>query len=103
MKKIVEDPSAVNVTSKYLQIFKYNLATYVVLDINILSTYFQYRRSQVYKKKVSYTCTIWFFFFFIFFGVVELIMLTALRFSNSGMVCSGDFLKDKDPEYNPAT
>ena len=97
----MQDPSAVDITKKYEQVFKYSLITWIVLDLNVVFTYFKYRRSVINKdENTDYTCTLLFFIFFIFFGIVELIMLTALRISPQGKVCSGDYLKPNDPKYS---
>lgn len=95
----MKDPSAVDITKKYEQVFKYSLVTWFILDLNILYTLFKYRRSVINKDETTdYTCTLLFFIFFIFFGIVELIMLAALRFSPQGRVCSGDYLVKDDPK-----
>lgn len=47
----------------------------------------------------DYTYTFCFIVFFVFFGVVDLIMLMALRISKEGRICSGDFLTADDPIY----
>lgn len=100
----MQDPSAVDVTDKYETVFAYSLVTFILLDFNIGFTYYRYRQSVIHKqRKVDYTCSICFFVFFIFFGVVELIMIGALRISYQGQVCSGDYLKKDDPEYNDDT
>lgn len=91
--KVMKDPSAVDITAKYEQVFGYSLVTWVILDLTLIFTYFKYRRSIINKdENTDYTCTLLFFIFFIFFGIVELIMLTALRLSPEGKVCSGDYI-----------
>lgn len=98
--KLMDDPSAVNVTKNYEIVFGYNLLTYVLLDVNLAYTYFLYRKSVINKNyKPEYTYTFCFFIFFVFFGIVELIMLIALRFSKPGQICSGDYLKENDPLF----
>lgn len=102
LKDILDNRSAVDVTEKYGTIFELNLITYILLDLNIIFTLFQYRRSVINPDyNPDYTCTFCFFGFFLFFGIVELIMVTALRFSPEGRICSGDFLDGKNPPKEP--
>lgn len=93
-----------DVTTKFETVLFQNLAIYILLDINIACTIWMYVKSiRDRRYNPDYTYTFCFIVFFIFFGVVELIMLMALRLSKPGRICSGDYLEDNDPNYNDHT
>lgn len=103
-KKIMNDPSAVDVSKKFTQVFTYSLFTYIALDIDLVLALWQYRKSVLdYSFRPNFKCVLCLFIYFVFFGVVELIMIVALRFTREGRVCSGAYLLDNDPEYNTDT
>ena len=47
LKKLMAEPSAVNITEKYNTVLFYNIITYAVLDLNIIYTLLKYRDSVV--------------------------------------------------------
>lgn len=101
---MLNDPSAVDVTEKVQQVFTYALFTYLALYIDLALALYQYRKSVIdFAYRPQYKCVLCLFIYFIFFGVVELIMIVALRFTREGRICSGDFLKTNDPLYNEDT
>ena len=103
-EKIMNDPSAVDVSKKFTQVFTYSLFTYIALDIDLVLALWQYRKSVLdYSFRPNFKCVLCLFIYFVFFGVVELIMIVALRFTREGRVCSGQYLKDNDPRFNKDT
>ncbi len=47
----MEDPSAVDMTTKYEQVFLWSLVTYGFLDLDLIITYFVYKYSQINRIK----------------------------------------------------
>jgi len=102
--RIMNDPSAVNVGKKFKTVFEYCLITYVALDIDMVIALWQYRKSVLdYSYRPNFKLVICIFIYFVFFGVVELIMIIALRLTREGRVCSGSYISEHPDHYTEDT
>lgn len=90
----MEDLSAIDVGAKFEEVFTYSLGTYFILDLTILFAIYQYYKSvKNANYRPKFKCVLCLFIYFVIFGVIEIIMIIALRFSREGRVCAGDFIK----------
>lgn len=64
----------------------------------------QYRKSVLdYSYRPNFKLVICIFIYFVFFGVVELIMIIALRLTREGFVCSGNYISEHPDQYSVKT
>ena len=101
-EKTMEDLSAIDVGAKFEEVFTYSLVTYLILDLTIAYAIYEYYKSVKRDNyRPNFKCVLCLFFFFVIFGVIEIIMVIALRFSREGSVCAGDYIQEG--EYTAET